>query len=229
MSSVHSQGHGMILTNSDTQMQGAKQFSAACERNREPVLRALQPLLRDASTVLEIGSGSGQHAVYFARHLPHLTWYTSDRAENHASIRAWIADAELPNVRPPCLLDVDDAPWSLPHCALDSAAVDAVFSANTLHIFSWPQVCRFFRGVGPWLRPSGHLCVYGPFKVDGAFISAGDAQFDAYLKAQSPASGLRDVARVDELAQQQEMTLVAEHLLPANNRLLVWQKRRDCA
>lgn len=217
---------GVILTNSDTQWKGEKQFSAACQRNREPILRVLRRVLTTASTVLEIGSGSGQHAIYFARHLPQVTWYTSDLAENHASIRAWLAEADLPNVRPPRRLNVDEAPWSLPEQGLAISCVDAAFSANTLHIFSWPQVENFFAGVGKILNPHGHLCVYGAFKIDGAFATAADARFDAYLQAKSPASGLRDIAQLDELASRQGLRLVDDCPMPANNRLLVWQKEQ---
>jgi len=214
----------MILTNHDTQIRGAKQFSAACERNGGPILAVLHHAFADAQTVLEISSGSGQHAVYFARHLPHLTWYTSDLPQNHPSIRAWLAEAQLANLRPPVHLDVDDAPWSLRDHGLEVDTVDAIFAANVLHVLSWSQVCHFFAGVGPLLHAGGHLCVYGPFKVDGAFTSAGDARFDAYLKAQNPTSGLRDIARLNRLALQQHLHPVGDYAMPANNRLLVWKK-----
>ena len=213
-----------MFTNTDAVTIGTKLYSAACERNQEPILNVLCTAFADAQTVLEIGSGSGQHAVYFGHHLPHVAWYTSDIAVNHTSIRAWLDEAQLDNVRPPVTLNMDDAPWSLREAGLDVDRVDAVFSSNTLHIVSWPQVVKFFGGVGALLNDGGTLCVYGPFKYDGQFTSAGDARFDALLRRQNAGSGLRDIAAVDELAQQAALSLIDDVLLPANNHLLVWHK-----
>jgi cyclopropane fatty-acyl-phospholipid synthase-like methyltransferase len=193
-----------------------KPFAPACERNRQPILDQLHGILAHADRVLEIGSGTGQHAVYFAQHLPHLVWQPSDRAENLAGIAAWCADAQLPNLRAPIELDVDK-PWPLQR-------VSAVFSANTLHIMSWPQVQRFFALLSQHLADDGVLAVYGPFNYQGHYTSESNAQFDQWLKTQSPDSAIRDFNAVDALAQDAGMTLVADHAMPANNRLLHWVK-----
>lgn len=213
-----------MFTNTDAYTLGPKLYSDACERNKEPILRVLRTALADAKTVLEIGSGSGQHAVYFGRHLPHLTWYTSDVPLNHASIRAWLAEADLDNVRPPVIFNMDDAPWSLRGAGLDVDCVDGLFSSNTLHIVSWPQVIKFFDGIGNLLHNDGAVCIYGPFKYGGAFTSQGDARFDALLRSQHDGSGLRDFEAVDELAKQAKLYLADDVLMPANNHLLIWRK-----
>ncbi len=197
-----------------------KQFSAACERNREPILAVLRDVLADCRPVLEIGSGTGQHAVYFGAHLPHLQWQTSDLPDNHASIIAWLQEARLPNVLPPLALDVASADWP-------PGPYDAVFSANTCHIMAWQEVQAMFAGIGRVLRPGGLACVYGPFNEGGRFTSASNAQFDAALKAQAPHMGIRDVDAVNALAARQGLTLLADHAMPANNRLLVWRAGMD--
>ncbi len=213
-----------MFTHTDAYTIGPKLYADACERNKEPILHVLRTALADAQTVLEIGSGSGQHAVYFGHHLPQLTWYTSDIPLNHASIRAWLAEAKLDNVRPPVTLDLDDAPWSLRDAGLDVDRVDGLFSANTLHIVSWPQVVKFFDGVDNLLQDDGVLCIYGPFMYDGECTSAGDARFDALLRSQNDGSGLRDFAAVDALARKAKLALIDDVLMPANNHLLVWRK-----
>jgi SAM-dependent methyltransferase len=195
----------------------SKQFSSACERNREPILATLRELLATRTRVLEIGSGTGQHAVFFAAHLPHLEWQTSDLPHNHASIIAWQQDAQLHNVLPPLALDAAAAEWP-------AACFDAIFSANTCHIMAWHEVQAMFEGVGRVLLPGGVLCIYGPFNYGGAFTSASNAQFDASLRAQQPHMGIRDFDTVNALALAQGLTLQADHAMPANNRLLVWQR-----
>ena len=170
-----------------------KPYSEACERNREPILAVLREAFASARDVLEIGSGTGQHAVYLAQHLPHLVWHTSDRPEHHAGIRAWIADAALTNVQAPIALDVRDARWPVP-------AVDAVFSANTLHIMDWDAVQAAFRGIARVLNAGGMLAIYGPFNYGGRFASESNAHFDASLRARGVGSGLRDFEAVNTLA-----------------------------
>ncbi len=213
-----------IFTNTDAETIGQKLYSAACERNKEPILAALKPLMANTKSVLEIGSGSGQHAVFFGENLPHLTWYTADIPINHDSIRAWIAEAGLDNVRPPIELNVDDAPWSLQDVGMPVGQVDAIYTSNTLHIVSWPQVVRFFGGLGKLLHDGGQLCVYGPFKYAGKFSSEGDARFDALLKEQNEGSGIRDFEAVNELAEAEGLQLADDLLMPANNHLLAWRK-----
>ena len=192
-----------------------KPFSESCVQNRDPILAVLRELFADRSHVLEIGSGTGQHAVYFGAKLPHLRWQTADVPPHHAGIRLWLAEAKLANVLPPLELDVNQPHWR-------SGRYDAVFSANTLHIMSWPEVEKFFEGVGEVLESGGILAVYGPFNYNGAFTSESNARFDAWLKARDPASGVRDFEAVDALAERAGLALQADYPMPANNQLLVW-------
>ena len=194
-----------------------KQFSAACERNREPILAVLRTLFAGGERVLEIGSGSGQHAVFFGAHLPGVVWQTSDLPQNHASILAWQAEARLPNVLPPLALDMRAPDWP-------AQRFDALFSANTCHIMAWPEVERMFAGAGRLLAAGGLLCVYGPFNYGGRFTSLSNAQFDAALRQQAPHMGIRDFEAVDRLAGAAGLALEADHDMPANNRLLVWRR-----
>ncbi len=194
-----------------------KPFSEACENNQAPILAILREAFSAVHSVLEIGSGTGQHAVYFARHLPHLNWQTSDLAANHSGIHAWLDEASLPNTRPPIALDVNANPWPV-------EAVDGIFTANTLHIISWPEVEQLFRGAGQALLPGGVMCVYGPFNYGGKFTAPSNARFDEWLKARDPASGVRDFEAVCALALRHGLTLVADHAMPVNNRTLVFHK-----
>jgi SAM-dependent methyltransferase len=194
-----------------------KPYSPACERNRDPILGILRDQFADRKKVLEIGSGTGQHAAYFGAHLPHLIWQTSDRSENHPGIRAWLKEADLPNVLPPLALEVSASPWP-------EQTFDAVFSANTCHIMSWPEVEAMFAGIARILEPGGLLCIYGPFNYNGAFTSDSNAQFDASLRAKAPHMGIRDAEAMDALAARCGLKLETDHPMPANNRLRVWRK-----
>jgi cyclopropane fatty-acyl-phospholipid synthase-like methyltransferase len=194
-----------------------KPFAESCEQNRDPILAVLREAFADRRLVLEIGSGTGQHAVYFGAALPHLVWQTADLADQHAGILAWLDDAALPNVRPPLVLDVTRDDWH-------GGRYDAVFSANTLHIMGWPAVKAFFRGVGSVLHHGGLLAVYGPFNYGGAFTSESNARFDAWLKARDPASGVRDFEALDALARAQGLALARNVPMPANNRTLLWRR-----
>ena len=194
-----------------------KPFSEASESNKEPILAILREAFAHVRSVLEIGSGTGQHAVHFAQHLPHLIWHTSDLPANHAGICAWLDEASLPNTRPPLALDVNELAWPV-------AAVEGVFTANTLHIVSWPEVEKLFAGVGRVLLPGGVMCVYGPFNYHGAFTSESNARFDDWLKARDPNSGVRDAEAVGALAASHGLTLEMDHAMPDNNRTLVFRK-----
>jgi len=194
-----------------------KPYSVACERNRGPILAVLQDVLADAGRVLEIGSGTGQHAVYFGAALPQLIWQTSDLPENHAGILAWLAEAVLSNVLAPLPLDAAAQAWPQQH-------FDAVFTANTCHIMSWDEVQAMFVGVGRLLPEDGVFCVYGPFNYGGRFTSESNAQFDAMLRAQAPHRGIRDIDQITALASAQGLRLAQDHAMPANNRLLVFRK-----
>jgi len=194
-----------------------KPYSEACERNRDPILAVIAPLLAGRRALLEIGSGTGQHAVYFAARLPELIWYPSDRPEHHAGIRLWLDEAGLANVRPPLSLDVTQPRWNAP-------AVDAVFSANTAHIMHLDEVVAMFNGVAAVLPPHGLFMLYGPFNYQGSYTSASNAQFDDWLRLRDPLSGIRDFEYLDALAAAEGMGLRHDVAMPANNRLLVWEK-----
>lgn len=184
-----------------------KPFSEASERNRGPILEILQRVFKDSKRVLEIGSGTGQHAAYFAAQLPHLVWQASDVAEHLPGIREWIADPA------PIELDVDKD-WP-------RIEADAVFSANTCHIMSWPQVQRMFEGIGK-IRSLRTLCLYGPFNYGGKPTSESNARFDAMLRGRDPASGIRDFEAINALAETAGLVLHEDNAMPANNRLLVF-------
>lgn len=194
-----------------------KRFSDACERNREPILEILRRVFADRTRVLEIGAGTGQHAAYFAPALPHLRWQPSDVAAHLAGIAAWVDEAQAPNLEAPIELDVDR-----PFPPVDA---DAVFSANTCHILSWPQVERMFAGIAAVLAAGGVLAVYGPFSYGGKHTAESNAAFDAWLRARDPESGLRDVSSLIALAERHGLQQVEDNAMPANNRLLVWRRR----
>ena len=194
-----------------------KPYAESCEQNRDPILAVLREVFADRRRVLEIASGTGQHAVYFGAALPHLTWQTSELPENHAGIRAWLDEAGLPNVLPPLALDVNGPDWPL-------EPVDAVFNANTVHIVAWPAVERMFAGIGRVLGADGCLCLYGPYNYGGNYTSESNARFDAWLKARDPRSGVRDFEAIDRLAAEQGLVLSRDIAMPANNRTLVWRK-----
>jgi SAM-dependent methyltransferase len=189
--------------------------SEACERNRGPILEVLREAFAGRRRVLEIGSGTGQHAAYFAAALPHLEWQPSDLPANHAAIRAWAAAARAANLREPLALDVRDEPWPV-------AGFDAVFSANTLHIMHPSAVEALFRGCGRLLPRGGSLVVYGPLRYGGRHTAPSNAVFDAQLRACDPGSGVRDFEWVDALARARGFELVRDVAMPANNRCLVW-------
>ena len=193
-----------------------KRASEACERNRDPILAVLRRVFADRTAVLEIGSGTGQHAAYFAPALPHLDWQPSDVAENLPSVRAWREEAQTPRLLEPIELDVDH-----PFPAL---AVDAVFTANTLHIVSWPQVERSFAGIGKLLPAGGVFAVYGPFNYGGKYTAPSNETFDAWLRGRDSKSGLRDIEAIVELAERHGLVLKEDNAMPANNRLLIFRK-----
>ena len=194
-----------------------KPFSEACEQNKQPILAVLQQYLSGASKVLEIGSGTGQHAVFFAAQFPYLMWLSSEVVELHDGIQAWQNEAGLPNIEGPLGLDVNQSDWPVDE-------VDAVFSANTVHIMGWSSVENMFAGIGRVLKAGGVFCLYGPFNYAGDYTSDSNARFDLWLKQRDPVSGIRDFEVLDQLAQRHGMTLLADHAMPVNNRTLVWKK-----
>lgn len=196
-----------------------KPLAESCLQNRAPILAVLREVLADRRRLLEIGSGTGQHAVYFAPEFPQLVWQTSDLAENHPAIHAWLEDAGAANILPPLALDVRATPWPV-------AAVDAVFSANTAHIMDWPAVEALFAGVERVLEPGGIFALYGPFNYGGRYTAASNERFDAWLRRRDPAGGVRDFEALDALAQQAGMALWRDYDMPADNHTLVWRKAR---
>ena len=194
-----------------------KPYSESCVQNQDPILEVIRPLLQDHKAVLEIGSGTGQHSVYFAKAMPDLEWYTSDQAMYHGGIQLWLDEAQLPNTHAPLVLDVLQRNWP-------TISVDAVFTANTFHIMSREMVAACVTGVGQLLAPGGLFIVYGPFNYNGQYTSASNAQFDQWLAMQNPASAIRDFEFVDKLAQQAGMVLQGDFSMPANNRILCWRK-----
>lgn len=194
-----------------------KNYSESCERNKQPILSVLQVELATATTLLEIGSGSGQHALYFAERLPHLQWQPTERPAVVGDLRCNLSDCGLTNLQPALALDVDYLPWRV-------EPVSAIFSANTLHIMPLESLENFFRGVGEVLLAGGKICVYGPFNYNGNFTSASNAAFDRSLKETDPKRGIRDFEQLTELAFQNGLRLYKDHAMPSNNRLLVWQK-----
>lgn len=203
-------------------METGKPFSPACERNRDPILEVLRVHFSKARDVLEIGSGSGQHAVHFAKAMPWLRWQCSDREENLPGIRAWLDEAGLPNAPVPVGLDVAHGSWP-------ATDFDAVFTANTLHIMGWEEVEALFVDLGerlafaPAAPTSFILAVYGPFNYGGDFTSDSNRAFDASLRARDPRMGIRDFEAVDGLARAIGLELVDDIAMPANNRSLVWR------
>ena len=193
-----------------------KPFSQACEENKGPIIEVLAPLLADARRLLEIGSGTGQHAVSFAAHLPNLTWQTSDLAENLPGVRLWLAEAGLPNLPTPLDLDVTGH-WP-------PGDYDASFSANTVHIMGHAAVAALFAGLPRVLTPGAPFALYGPFNYGGHYTSDSNARFDQWLKARDPASGIKDRDDLAALAEAQGMTLDEDYPMPCNNRILVFRR-----
>ena len=195
----------------------AKPFAPATERNSRPVLAVLRQEFSHASLILEIGSGTGQHAVFFAANMPRLVWQTSDLTENHAGIQAWLNDARSPNVLAPLELDVlvNDHP---------AQTYDGVFSANTAHIMSLEAVNRMFSLVGDVLEVGGLFVLYGPFRQKGEFNTASNAEFHRSLQQRDPEMGIRHIEALDEIAARAGLQRQRYYAMPANNQIAVWRK-----
>lgn len=190
----------------------------ACERNRGPILDCIAPLFASATRVVEIGSGTGQHAAWFAPRLPHLTWLTTDLADNHPGIRAWIEAGGASNLAGPLVLDTTMEPWP------ELGAVDAAFSANTAHIMPEAAVVAMFEGLGARLPAAAPFCLYGPFMEQGRHTSTSNAEFDAGLRARGGGMGVRDLSWLVQVAALAGFSLAAVEPMPANNRVLVWRR-----
>jgi cyclopropane fatty-acyl-phospholipid synthase-like methyltransferase len=193
-----------------------KPFSQACENNKVAILAALADSFSTSKTVLEVGSGSGQHAVFFAPNMPWLSWQTSDILINHQGISQWLREYPAGNLLHPIELDLNH-PWPI-------EKIDAIYTANTLHIISWPLVQAFFSDVSQHLNQKGKCCVYGPFNYQGQYTSESNAGFDIWLKDRDSQSAIRDIEAIMALAESVGLSLENDHAMPANNRLLVFQK-----
>ncbi|RLP52603.1 MAG: DUF938 domain-containing protein [Ketobacter sp.] len=195
-----------------------KPFSQACENNKAPILSVLQHHLKAASSLLEVGSGTGQHAAYMATHLPYIQWQPSDVDSNLSGIRQWCDESNCANLLQPVPFDVNILPHPNQHHHL--------FSANTLHIMSWDEVQSLFKLIPHLIYPEGFAFFYGPFKYDGQFTSPSNADFDLWLKQRGPHQGIRDFEAVRELAERSGLSLIDDVAMPANNQLLVWRRER---
>lgn len=215
----------MIYSNTDFMPSDALPFSQACENNKQPILSVLQKELAETAHVLEIGSGTGQHSIYFAPRLAHLKWQTSDVLANHAAIHAWHTAHPATNLYPPLPFDLSSD--SVPVNPETKEPYDAFFTANTLHIIAWPLVERLFALAGEILPLHGKLIVYGPFNENGQYTSASNQQFDISLRQRDPTSGIRDKKDILALANTYHLALSSAYALPANNQLLVFTKTTE--
>lgn len=198
-------------------LETSKPFSQSCEENKHVIFKSIQPYLANKSSVLEIATGTGQHAVFFAEKLPHLTWQTSDLIDSHSGICQWLDEANLPNIHRPVELNVSNSQW--PNCKYD-----AVFSANSFHIMSQQNVVDFFANISNVLEAGAHVLIYGPFNYNNAFSSESNANFDVWLKQRNPQSGIKDFEWCHQLAIEAGLTLESDIEMPVNNRILVWSK-----
>jgi len=196
----------------------SKPYADSCDQNRGPILAVISPLFSSLTNILEVGSGTGQHAVYFAEQMPHITWHTSDCRPYLDGIKMWLADAGLPNVIPPIELDVSVSTWPV-------MSVDAIFTANSVHIMHQHDVDNLIEGAGRLLQQGGSLVVYGPFNYSNRYTSESNARFDQWLKARDPESGIKNFEDIQSLANKNGMHLVEDYEMPANNRILHFVRR----
>ena len=195
-----------------------KPFAESCEQNKQPILEVLSKVFNESGKVLEVGSGTGQHAVFFTQQLPHLQWYPTDVSTALPGIRLWIKDAGHDRIEMPQELDVNIEIWPFRN-------MDYVFTANTTHIVSWSEVKSMFRGIAQVLKSGGIFCQYGPFNYNGSYTSPSNEQFDQWLKQRDPRSGIRNFEDLVLLAEKHEMILYTDFEMPANNHILAWQKK----
>lgn len=201
----------------EVQYPGAK-YSSAADRNGQPILDQLRILLPENCTVLEIGSGTGQHAVFFCRHLESIQWQPSDREENLASLDFRFAEEGNPRILPSLKLDVIFDAWP-------QRSYTAAYSANTAHIMSWRAVEAMFAGVATHLEKDARFCLYGPFNIDGKYTAESNARFDMQLRLNDPEMGVRDKEAIETLANKHEMYLDRKIAMPANNFILVFVRK----
>ena len=210
----------------------AKPFSQASENNKAPILSVLKNLFPGPTEILEIGSGTGQHAAHFCQRLPHVQWQPSDLAIHLDGIRLWREEANLNNFKPPVELDATSRQWPI-------ESTDCIYTANTCHIMGWKEVQLFLARAGAVIRSQGYLCIYGPFNYpktqnpnligdDGNekcdYTSESNARFDQWLKQRDPKSGIRDITAMNFQARKAGLVPFQDNEMPANNRLVVWQR-----
>ena len=193
-------------------------FSPAADNNKAPILSVLSGYLSADDHVFEIGSGSGQHAIYMAAALPHIQWQPSDRANTLALLSANIHEFETPNVQQPIELDLAKPPAALPE------GVQCVYAANVMHIVSEPLGATLIKLAAQSLLKDGYLVLYGPYRYGGEFTTESNKDFDGWLKDRDSASGVRDFEWVEKLANESGLTLIKDHAMPANNQCLVFKK-----
>ncbi|MDH5612785.1 MAG: class I SAM-dependent methyltransferase [Gammaproteobacteria bacterium] len=198
-----------------------KPYSESCDQNRHAILTVIRPLLLNSTSVLEIGSGTGQHAVYFSEKLPHLIWNTSDRNENIAGIKLWLSDKNSKKIPQPVELDVRQEIWPI-------ISFDTVFTANTCHIMNQQSVEIMFKRIGELLPEGGQLIIYGPFNYNHQYTSPSNQQFDLWLKSRDPESKIRNFEDLNDMAEAAGMSLINDYEMPANNRILHWKKTKTC-
>ncbi|MCP3853050.1 MAG: DUF938 domain-containing protein [Gammaproteobacteria bacterium] len=198
-----------------------KPFAQSSEQNKEVILKIIEPLLSSCQSLLEIGSGTGQHAIYFSQAMPHLKWIPSDQAEALPGIQMWLdeycVDGKLNNLQSPLILDVSQKDWP-------ELSANALFTANTLHIMHWNEVKLLFQRMGEVLNQDAVVLIYGPFNYDGKYTSSSNEQFDGWLKSRDPKSGIRDFTKVNKLAKENGLSLISDFEMPENNRILFWRK-----
>jgi len=194
-----------------------KPFAESCAQNQQVILDVLKTLLTESGTVLEIGSGTGQHAVFFTENLPHLDWQPSDLQDQHAGMKMWLDEVEHDRIKQPLEINVDVGPWPVED-------MDYVYTANTTHIISSPQAESMLKHVADCLKPGGLFLQYGPFNYNGNYTSESNARFDVWLKQRDPNSCIKHFETIQELAEKNGMRLLKDFEMPANNRILVWRK-----
>ncbi|MCW8922304.1 MAG: class I SAM-dependent methyltransferase [Gammaproteobacteria bacterium] len=190
-------------------------YAESCDQNRDAILDIIQPLLVNTRSLLEIGSGTGQHAVYFTEKLPHITWHTSDRAENIEGIKLWLSEADHERLPPPIELDVQQKNWP-------QMTIDTIFTANTCHIMNQQSVEIMIAQAGKLLPAGGQLIIYGPFNYNRQYTSPSNERFDQWLKQRDPESAIRNFEDLNEMAGRAGLGLVGDYEMPANNRVLCW-------
>ena len=194
-----------------------KPYSESCDQNKAPILSIIEPLFTSCSDILEVGSGTGQHAIYFAEKMPHIRWHCSDCAPYIAGINQWIDESDVQNVVAPIVLDVTGSQWP-------TLQVDAIFTANSIHIMHEQDVINFIKGAGRLLKKGGHLMIYGPFNYEGSFTSASNESFQQWLKSRDSLSGIKHFEDIVSLASSNALQLCTDYEMPANNRILHFKK-----